>query len=107
MKKTKECPICNGEGQIQSEVSYDNNDIPLWNLEECPQCDGTGEVKKSQMGELSSKCCGARVGQKGLFYTDHPFELLPKLPDSFYYCQGCGKRCEIEEKTKEEIKNVE
>ena len=47
--------------------------------------------------EIRSKCCGAWVGQKGLFYNEDPFVLLPKLPDPFYYCQECGKRCELEE----------
>jgi DnaJ-class molecular chaperone len=40
----KECPTCDGDGQVQGEVDYDNNDIPIWNLEKCPQCKGTGEV---------------------------------------------------------------
>lgn len=54
--------------------------------------------------EIRSNCCGAWVGQKGYFYTEVGFrEPLPKLPGPFYYCQECGKRCEIEEK--EEVRN--
>lgn len=42
--KKHECPVCDGNGQIQGDVDYDDNGIPIWNLEKCPQCGGTGKV---------------------------------------------------------------